>query len=356
MFPLKYELHSYIHGESRHVQPAHPFDFNLTKSVLESIFPDPDDPSKDRRCMMFGVVKTNIHGRLQTSMLSDGCTFEVQIERAGKGKKFYALKLSNDGTYFDLTDILASYRKSAHEIATDGGGLKVLVEIKNLNSRYFSRLLDVFILGLERVSVSQMTANLCARTLGMFESNPIYADASKTDHQQLPVPHLPGLLQAAKDKLDLEVLKRQLRDCMVSSSVGQQKSSDDIELGDTTVSFMCPLTLCRIKLPGKGKSCNHVQVFDVEELIVDGWFLKLLEKYPDAQRCVIHADGSDSLEVPKGDSKSPVAAKIVDVESTVVVDDEVVCGAEVMVVGTGAKRKSIEVVNLLDSDDESLQQ
>ncbi|KAJ3189009.1 SUMO ligase siz1 [Irineochytrium annulatum] len=105
---------------------------------------------------------------------------------------------------------------------------------------------------------------------------------------------------------------------------------DDIEMGDTTVSFQCPLLLGRIKHPAKGARCRHAQVFDAisflqcmetsdvwkcivcnkpiaaTELTLDLKFLGLLKKYEKADRCVIRADGTDApFEEPKPEPPKP---------------------------------------------------
>ncbi|KAI9103709.1 hypothetical protein DFS34DRAFT_295983 [Phlyctochytrium arcticum] len=90
---------------------------------------------------------------------------------------------------------------------------------------------------------------------------------------------------------------------------------DQVEIGDQIVSLICPISLSRISLPGKGANCKHVQCFDLttftnlfrvckkwkcavcgeaigtEELCVSGTFLELLEAYPLGEKCVVKAKG-----------------------------------------------------------------
>ncbi|KAI8849867.1 hypothetical protein BC829DRAFT_390849 [Chytridium lagenaria] len=92
---------------------------------------------------------------------------------------------------------------------------------------------------------------------------------------------------------------------------------EDIEIGDTVVSFSCLISLSRIEHPARGKHCRHPQCFDAkvflqmaslnvtwkcgvcnefifpQDLIIDASFLNLLLKYPDADKCTLLADGTD---------------------------------------------------------------
>ncbi|KAI9339666.1 hypothetical protein BDR26DRAFT_381109 [Obelidium mucronatum] len=92
---------------------------------------------------------------------------------------------------------------------------------------------------------------------------------------------------------------------------------EDIQHGDVVVSFICPLTLRRIVIPGKGKYCTHLQNFDMEtfiefskqlqqwkciicckriectDLVFDAKTLCLSTKYKGRDKCVLRPDGSD---------------------------------------------------------------
>ncbi|KAJ3409865.1 SUMO ligase siz1 [Chytriomyces hyalinus] len=140
-------------------------------------------------------------------------------------------------------------------------------------------------------------------------------------------------------------------------------ASDDIELGDLTVSFICPLTLVRIKHPAKGKQCRHKQAFDAEtflsfnaknlqwkcivcnqiiqqsDLILDVDMMRLLLKYPNAEKCVIRSDGSDdAYEQPA--ASAPVSTRANNQKEV-----------KVEVTESSNKRTISEVISL-DSDDE----
>ncbi|KAI8837000.1 hypothetical protein BJ741DRAFT_577765 [Chytriomyces cf. hyalinus JEL632] len=135
-------------------------------------------------------------------------------------------------------------------------------------------------------------------------------------------------------------------------------ANDDIELGDSTVSFMCPLTLVRIKHPAKGKQCKHKQAFDAEtflsfnaknlkwkciqdDLILDVDMIRLLLKYPNAEKCVIRSDGSDdAYEQPESTAPVSIRAK-----------SQKEADIKVEVTGSSNKRTISEVISL-DSDDE----
>jgi hypothetical protein len=42
---------------------------------------------------------------------------------------------------------------------------------------------------------------------------------------------------------------------------------DGIEVGDTVLSLVCPISLVRIRTPGRGRACKHVQAFSIETFL-----------------------------------------------------------------------------------------
>ncbi|KAI8827087.1 uncharacterized protein EV422DRAFT_512578 [Fimicolochytrium jonesii] len=107
---------------------------------------------------------------------------------------------------------------------------------------------------------------------------------------------------------------------------GPAAQDDDIEMGNQVLSFQDPLTLARINLPCKGRTCNHAQCFDCEafismnqgaikwkcpicskpvegkDLLIDPTFTNTLTNYPDADRCIILPNG---LTAPFETSPAP---------------------------------------------------
>ncbi|KAI9004800.1 MIZ/SP-RING zinc finger-domain-containing protein [Gaertneriomyces semiglobifer] len=101
-----------------------------------------------------------------------------------------------------------------------------------------------------------------------------------------------------------------------SSEVEMPSDEEEIQVGDQIVSLVCPISLKRIIVPGKGRSCRHVQCFDLEtfvklsrlnckwkcgicsdtieknDLIVSEPFLHLLAAYPESEKCIMRADGT----------------------------------------------------------------
>ncbi|KAJ3070581.1 hypothetical protein HDU98_006364 [Podochytrium sp. JEL0797] len=81
-------------------------------------------------------------------------------------------------------------------------------------------------------------------------------------------------------------------------------TNDDISVGDSVVSFICPLSLKRVKHPARGRKCKHKQAFDAEIFLAfnenkDIWkfviyVLRLLHKYPHAAKCIIQSTGQDA--------------------------------------------------------------
>jgi E3 SUMO-protein ligase PIAS1 len=137
-----------------------------------------------------------------------------------------------------------------------------------------------------------------------------FRDATKTEYDLAKMRE--ALLREAQ-----EATAKKLAANSNNSASNKPSSSDDIELGDTIISFKCPLTLCRMQMPVKGEFCRHAQTFDAfsyltftaekslwkcivckaeirpRNLKVDFEVLRLLEKYPDAEKCVLKADGTD---------------------------------------------------------------
>ena len=103
-------------------------------------------------------------------------------------------------------------------------------------------------------------------------------------------------------------------------NLSKKTLKDDITTTNVIVPLICPVAQTRIKVPCKGKDCNHLQVFDGEtflrmnesksvnswkclvcskslpfdDLTVDGYFKKVLE-HPDSadvQEVVCFEDGS----------------------------------------------------------------
>ncbi|KNC96944.1 uncharacterized protein SPPG_09495 [Spizellomyces punctatus DAOM BR117] len=104
-----------------------------------------------------------------------------------------------------------------------------------------------------------------------------------------------------------------------TKSMGRDGDDDDIQMGNQIITFKCPLTLVRIKVPVKSKKCRHRQCFDCEafltlnqnpgskwkcpvcgkpvdpgDLLVDAPFACLLSKYANADRCIILPNGNDT--------------------------------------------------------------
>lgn len=71
--------------------------------------------------------------------------------------------------------------------------------------------------------------------------------------------------QAKTDLKQLFTIKMQLKKRIEAAALGNGGAGDDdIECGDQEVNFSCPLSLCRITHPARGKNCKHFQCFDLE--------------------------------------------------------------------------------------------
>ncbi|KAJ3282952.1 hypothetical protein HK104_010624 [Borealophlyctis nickersoniae] len=124
---------------------------------------------------------------------------------------------------------------------------------------------------------------------------------------------------------------------------GKKGSDDEIEMGEQVVTFRDPLTLGRTFLSfvkdqeiWKCVVCN--KEISISDMIVDAKFFQLLEKYPNEDRCVIDADGSDRPFVeapPRPVVKTPAkrrASEIISLDSS---EDEAPISAKKAKTGTG---------------------
>ncbi|KAJ3403701.1 SUMO ligase siz1, partial [Chytridiales sp. JEL 0842] len=162
-----------------------------------------------------------------------------------------------------------------------------------------------------------------------------------------------------QEKLLEKVKKdKELKDQAKAAGTLKLAASDDIELGDTVVSFQCPLTLSRMAHPAKGRLCTHSQLFDAlsflqftgnkaywscvvcrreiksSDLLIDAQALRLLRVYKDADKCVVKPDGTDepfklveAVDLDKEDDGKNAAA------------------------GRQGDDKKVETISLLDDDD-----
>ncbi|KAI8612316.1 hypothetical protein BC830DRAFT_1137391 [Chytriomyces sp. MP71] len=101
------------------------------------------------------------------------------------------------------------------------------------------------------------------------------------------------------------------------ASINKNVIPSDVIASDTTVSFLCPISLTRMQTPGRGKTCTHMQSFDIQtylklnnnvkepwkcvlcmkrtglsQLILDIPMMQLLDAYPDDIRCIVKMDGT----------------------------------------------------------------
>jgi len=108
-----------------------------------------------------------------------------------------------------------------------------------------------------------------------------------------------------------------------------KEMENDIEEVNFSVNMRCPLSFCRINIPGKGIHCEHVQCIDLpsylsysqqqqvwhcpvcshqlpfQDLVVDTFFQKILNAIPDdCLQVVVHSDGTWDYQI------SPPAKKV----------------------------------------------
>ncbi|KAI9324217.1 hypothetical protein BDR26DRAFT_882021 [Obelidium mucronatum] len=203
-----------------------------------------------------------------------------------------------------------------------------------------------------------------------------------------------GLVLAPKATRNLLELQKEVAKAFdgtkplpVTATAAAQAAEDDVSVGDSTITFSCPLALIRIKHPAKGKNCKHKQVFDAEtflsfnekkdtwkcvvcnlrieqnDLIIDTDMLRLLQKYSTADKCIVKANGEDCPFVEA--QSAPVATHTMmdsvmvmpPTRKAIVVDDDgVIRRHSAPVIGIQAaavKRRISEVICLDESDDET---
>ncbi|TPX39460.1 hypothetical protein SeLEV6574_g07197 [Synchytrium endobioticum] len=170
---------------------------------------------------------------------------------------------------------------------------------------------------MRKMTDDEMLANLYAQTLQHHNARVTYRSQSNMTprpfHERLemkrPSAALPELIQSLQAIVAGSKLK-----------AGVTTSDDDIQAGDTQVTFKCPLSLRRIQHPVKFMRCTHLQCTDAlsmlalmagnrkemwkcvvcnkeaspRELIIDGAFKSVLAQYPIDEKCIVHPDGSTS--------------------------------------------------------------
>ncbi|KAJ3104313.1 hypothetical protein HDU97_009389 [Phlyctochytrium planicorne] len=191
-------------------------------------------------------------------------------------------------------------------------------------------------------------------------------------------------------KRDLVALREKALEIFSKVSYEAKKNSScnagDVEIGDSIITFTCPVSLSRITDPVKGENCKHLQCFDLrpfldmlylklwkcsvcgahlraDSLVVDLPSLQLLQKYPNADRCVVKSDGTDAPFDKYADEPKPMknvdapkpsqTVAVVDLfdDDDVIEVDQVEGGGNSGAtggdnVGGGAKRKAAGVVDL----------
>ncbi|RUO96401.1 hypothetical protein BC936DRAFT_142100 [Jimgerdemannia flammicorona] len=161
----------------------------------------------------------------------------------------------------------------------------------------------------------------------------------------------------------------------------------EIEMGDQTVSFLDPFVLSRIRHPARGKECKHRACFDleaflrfnerkanwqcaccsrmvtVESLIIDTKFKNYLNTYPNADRCIVHSDGTTSVPATNASLSSSTTSSTSSSSSpsrnstplsSDCATDAAAAAAAAAPARSSRKRKigQIEVISLDDSEDE----
>ncbi|KAJ3005933.1 UNVERIFIED_CONTAM: hypothetical protein HDU68_004351, partial [Siphonaria sp. JEL0065] len=225
---------------------------------------------------------------------------------------------------------------------------------------------------------------------------------SQGDAQQKPESTIStttgSLVLAPKIPRDLgELQKEVVKICLASSSSTcetKKADEDDVCVGDSTITFSCPLSLIRIRHPAKGKHCKHKQVFDAEtflsfnekkemwkcvicnqkieqsDLTIDTEMLRLLEKYAKFDKCIIKSNGEDEpfseAPIPTVNTTTTTNNTLLNPRTAFLIDDDD-DGAGVHrrhsapgglggegggVKGGGAPKRRISEVICLDSDDD----
>ncbi|RUS19805.1 hypothetical protein BC938DRAFT_475665 [Jimgerdemannia flammicorona] len=185
----------------------------------------------------------------------------------------------------------------------------------------------------------------------------------------------------------------------------------EIEMGDQTVSFLDPFVLSRIRHPARGKECKHRACFDLEvgvffdaflrfnerkanwqcaccsrmvtvevswveeagvmevdcsfitSLIIDTKFKNYLNTYPNADRCIVHSDGTTSVPATNASLSSSTTSSTSSSSSpsrnstplsSDCATDAAAAAAAAAPARSSRKRKigQIEVISLDDSEDE----
>ncbi|KAJ3385034.1 hypothetical protein HDU84_002486 [Entophlyctis sp. JEL0112] len=180
---------------------------------------------------------------------------------------------------------------------------------------------NVLIVLMRQLSVKERALKVCQKNLSRSAYSAIHPPPANNLCKLWPFPLLPP-------REEIPTFEARVIELLVASgsSAGADSKArrehiqgdGDIELVDTTVSFLCPLTLRRMHIPGRGRRCLHLQCFDLEaflefnnrakaewkcivcakrlsckELVADSRMLYLLRKYEKLEKCVIKPNGID---------------------------------------------------------------
>ncbi|TPX33390.1 hypothetical protein SmJEL517_g03741 [Synchytrium microbalum] len=227
----------------------------------------------------------------------------------------------------------------------------------------------MFAFAMRKMTDDEMLSVLYAQTLKHLGQNFLImpTDPQQPFFERLQFKRPTSPLKELVSKLDALSCGSKLNDGTMAGA------DDEIQAGDTQVTFKCPVSLMRIVHPVKFTKCSHLQCTDAssmlslmvgnrketwkcvvcnkesspKDLIIDGAFRAALNRYPNDERCIVHPDGSTSpfSSQPPPITVHNVLTSVEDSKINILTDD----GDDDIVI-TSFTKKPAKIVEVIEID------
>ncbi|KAJ3114102.1 hypothetical protein HDU96_002562 [Phlyctochytrium bullatum] len=124
-----------------------------------------------------------------------------------------------------------------------------------------------------------------------------------------------------------------------TAGVARAIANGELEVGESEVSFKCPVSATRMVHPARGRNCRHTECFDVkvflemkkqpeatwkcpicnsvlvpDDVFIDPFFLRLLDAYPGATKCRILPTGDHAPASESAPANKAITMGVIDVD------------------------------------------
>ncbi|KAK9767633.1 hypothetical protein K7432_002440 [Basidiobolus ranarum] len=313
------------------------YSHSFTAMIPLALFDTSIPSSGNRRLVHISIFSLDTKQMLEASVLNQAIQLKIDGNYVVLSKKQTMPGIQ----YFDITSFVEkalANRSDSH--------LTIIISVPTKCARQ-----DIMAIhSLVHQSIDEITAKVYSQTIMQLQRH-----AKKPLHITIPT----KLDDVEKALMNFAANFKDTAPTTTKSAL----EDDDIEMGDQIISFICPLSLKKIRHPSKGKNCKHAQCFDAQnyitcnegnikwkctvcnqelpfsEMIIDIKFKNYLNDYPDLERCLIHSDGS-TAPLPQDDIKSRTSTPAI---------------SELTDNDRPPKRTISEVIELSDESDEEIE-